>query len=68
MPKTAVLRARVDEATLERFDAIVEAGVGDRSDHLRAAVIEYIRRHQDKSKWAQAAHLDDHEPLGVIPS
>lgn len=68
MPKTAVLRARVDEATLERFDAIVEAGVGDRSDHLRAAVIEYIRRHQDKSEWAQAAHLDDHEPLGVIPS
>jgi len=68
MPKTAVLRARVDEATLERFDAIVEAGIGDRSDHLRAAVIEYIRRHQVRQEWAQAAHLDDHDPLGVIPS
>lgn len=68
MPKTAVLRARVDEATLERFDAIVDAGVGDRSDHLRAAVQEYIRRHGTLAEWAQAAQLDDHEPLGVIPS
>lgn len=68
MPKTAVLRARVDEATLERFDAIVEAGVGDRSDHLRAAVIEYILRHQVKAEWSQAADLGDHDPLGVIPS
>lgn len=46
MPKNAVLRARVDEETLKRFDAIVEASVGDRSDHLRAAVQEYIAGHQ----------------------
>jgi len=68
MPKTAILRARVDEATLDRFDAIVEAGVGDRSDHLRAAVLEYIRRHQVKAEWAEASALGDHEPMGVIPS
>jgi metal-responsive CopG/Arc/MetJ family transcriptional regulator len=46
MAKTAVLRARIDEQTVQEFDAIVEAGIGDRSDHLRAAVIEYIQRHR----------------------
>ena len=65
MPKTAVLRARVDEKTLEQFDAIVDAGIGDRSDHLRAAVIEYINRHQVIAELATATSDD---PMGVIPS
>lgn len=68
MPKTAVLRARIDEATLERFDAIVDAGIGDRSDHLRAAVQEYIRRHEVMAEWSQVSGLGDHEPMGVVPS
>ena len=68
MAKTAMLWARVEDETIEKLDEIVAASIGDRSDHIRKALDEYIRRHQVKAEWAQADHLDDHEPLGVIPS
>jgi predicted transcriptional regulator len=45
MAKTAVVKARVDAAMLVALDEVVAASVGDRSDHVRKAVEEYVRRY-----------------------
>ena len=63
-----MLWARVEEDTIARLDEVVAANAGDRSDHIRKALDEYIRRHEVKTEWSQEAALGDHEPLGVIPS
>lgn len=44
--KTASIKARVTPDTLERLDRIVEATVGDRSDHIRRAIDDYIAAHE----------------------
>lgn len=44
--KTAIIRARVTPETIQQLDTIVEQSLGDRSDHIRQAVTEYIWRHQ----------------------
>lgn len=68
MAKTAMLWARVEDETIVKLDEIVAASIGDRSDHIRKALDEYIRRHQVKAEWAEASTLDDHDSLGVVPS
>ena len=50
MAKTAVVRARIDESLLDRLDTLVASSIGDRSDHIRKALQEYLdsqpqRRH-----------------------
>ena len=42
--KTATINVRVTETTLQQLDAIVNASLLDRSDHVRLALSEYIAR------------------------
>lgn len=68
MPKTAMLRARVDEELVRQLDEVVSVSTGDRSDHIRQALEIYIRDQQMKRRFLRALHeatADD--PLGVIP-
>lgn len=44
MPKQ-LIPVRLEPETVEQLDQIVAASVGERSDHLRQAVSEYIARH-----------------------
>ena len=53
MPKQLV-PVRLDPEVLEQLDQIVAQSVGERSDHLRAAVAQYIARHQDLSPLTPA--------------
>jgi hypothetical protein len=55
------------QAALERIASEMQPPVTV-SALVRQSVVEYIGRHQVKTEWAEAAHLDDHEPLGVVPS
>lgn len=47
---------RLDQDKLEALDKIVKQSAGERSDHLRRAVEEYIERHgegtAEKGKWS----------------
>lgn len=43
--KSETIRARVTPEIVEQLDEIVEQSVGDRSDHIRQAIAEYIKRH-----------------------
>jgi metal-responsive CopG/Arc/MetJ family transcriptional regulator len=47
MTKKQLVPVRLDPDVLEQLDRIVAESVGERSDHLRAAVAQYIARHQD---------------------
>lgn len=44
--KTATVKARVNPEIVERLDKVVERSTGDRSDHIRQALAEYIARHE----------------------
>lgn len=54
--KTANINVRVTETTIQQLDAIVNASLLDRSDHIRLAVSEYIARHSATTP-AQVSHL-----------
>ena len=45
--KSVVLNVRTTPDTLRDLDAIVVNSVGDRSDHLRKALEEYIERNKN---------------------
>lgn len=64
MAKTAVVKARVDAAMLVALDEVVAASVGDRSDHVRKAVEEYVRIRREQ---AQMAVADAHNPQLSAP-
>lgn len=51
--KTATIKARVTPDLVTRLDTIVSQNTGDRSDHIRQAIVEYINRHQEDSKPAE---------------
>lgn len=42
---TQTIKARVTPDLIEQLDRIVAAGIGDRSDHIRQALAEYVQRH-----------------------
>lgn len=44
--KTATIKARVTPEIVDRLDKVVERSTGDRSDHIRQALAEYIARHE----------------------
>lgn len=44
--KTATIKARVTPDLVTRLDTIVSQNTGDRSDHIRQAIVEYIARHE----------------------
>lgn len=44
--KTATIKARVTPELITRLDTIVSQNTGDRSDHIRQAIVEYINRHE----------------------
>lgn len=44
--KTVILQARVTPELIDRLDAVVSQNTGDRSDHIRQAIVEYIQRHE----------------------
>lgn len=46
MTKTERVTTRLSEDMMARLDAIVAASIGDRSDHIRAAISDYIARHE----------------------
>lgn len=46
MTKSVTLFVRVNPQLAARLDAVVAASIGDRSDHIRAAISEYITRHE----------------------
>lgn len=50
----------------EHLEAIDRLG-GDRSEHLAAAVQQYLERQRVLREWAEAAHLDQEDGIGVIP-
>lgn len=56
---------RLKPEQIEQIDQVVAKLGGNRSDFVRLAVDDRLRR---LSPLAQASHLDDHEPLGVVPS
>jgi len=71
MPKTAVLRARVDAELVRQLDEVVSVSTGDRSDHIRQALEIYIKDQRMKRRFLRAldeATVGDDDPLGVIPS
>lgn len=69
MPKSVSLPpVRVEPEMRDALVRIAEAEQTSLYILIRQGMAEYIRRHQVKAEWAQAAHLDDHDPLGVIPA
>lgn len=58
MPKI-LIPVRLDPDIAAKLDEIVVSGVGDRSDHLRQAVSEYIARHGATSP-VQVSHSSSH--------
>ena len=46
MAKRVMLWARVEDETAAKLDEIVATSAGDRSDHIRQALAEYIARKQ----------------------
>jgi len=47
MAKDVSVIFRVDEEIVAKLDQIVaEVALGNRSDHLRKALIEYVQRHE----------------------
>lgn len=58
MPKI-LIPVRLDPDIAAKLDEIVVSGVGDRSDHLRQAVSEYIARH-GRMLPAQVSHSNSH--------
>lgn len=44
--KTVILQARVSPELSDRLDTVVIQNTGDRSDHIRQAIVEYIARHE----------------------
>ena len=42
MAKSVVVRARISQELLDRFDAVVASTPGKRSDHIRAALESYV--------------------------
>ena len=68
--KSEVVKVRIEPVyrdALERIGGTMQPPASV-SALVRQSVVEFVRRHQVKAEWAQAAHLDDHDPLGVIPS
>ena len=50
----------------EMRDALVEIAEAEQTSLyilIRQGMAEYIRRHQVKTEWEQAAELDEHEPV-----
>jgi metal-responsive CopG/Arc/MetJ family transcriptional regulator len=73
MPKTAAIKARIDEDMLKELDEIVAAGPGDRSDHIRQALDIYIQDQRRRARFLNALAVAtsgdrDHDSIGVIPS
>lgn len=58
MPKI-LIPVRLDPDIAAKLDEIVVSGVGDRSDHLRQAVSEYIARH-GATPPVQVSRLNSH--------
>lgn len=50
---TQTIKARVTPDLVERLDRIVATGIGDRSDHIRQALVEYVERHDVAVPQAQ---------------
>jgi len=50
---TQTIKARVTPDLIERLDRIVAAGIGDRSDHIRQALVEYVERHDAAAPQAK---------------
>lgn len=57
--KTATITVRVTETTLQQLDAIVNASLLDRSDHVRLALGEYIAQ-RGGSLPVSVSRLDSH--------
>lgn len=57
-----VLKAvRIDEELLQRLEAVVEAGAGDFSDHVRAAIESYVvgyERRERMYEWLRTQIKD----------
>lgn len=43
---TQNIKARVTPELIERLDRIVARSTGDRSDHIRMAIVEYVERRE----------------------
>ncbi len=59
---------RIEPALMEQMRQVAEEMGISVYELSRVAMVEIVRRHQVRSEWAQAAHLDDHDQMGVIPS
>ena len=68
--KSEVVKVRIEPVhrdALEQIGATMQPPVSV-SALVRQSVVEFVRRHQVKTEWNEAVHLDDYDPLGVIPS
>ena len=64
MGKTVSLPpVRVEPELLDRLQQIADELDLSVYELTRQAVAELIRRHEVKAEWAEAATLDEHEPL-----
>lgn len=72
MPKTARLATRIEPDLLEQLDAVTGDLPGDRSDHVRQALVDYIdaqaRRRRLWTALAAAANVDATLPPFSRPS
>lgn len=50
---TQTIKARVTPDLIERLDRIVAAGIGDRSDHIRQAIVEFVERREQAAPQAK---------------
>lgn len=71
--KSVVLFARVQPQMAEELDRIVDSSIGDRADHIRRALEEYISRHTPKPDPVLDALADrfldcDPDPYPAIPA
>ena len=59
---------RLKPEQIEQIDQVVATLGGNRSDFVRLAVDDRLRRMRVLAEWSEAKDLDDHEPVGVIPA
>ena len=59
MPKSAFVSFRLEDDMLQAFDEIVSDGPGDRSDHIRQALANYIYEYRRKRRFLEALAVAD---------
>lgn len=66
MTKTEAIFLRLTLAQLQELDGIVDRTIGNRSDHVRKAVDEYIERYRNASLLPSNGHASTIAPSPAL--